>query len=107
MDGGRAGYRARAPLHGPIGRRHAHDSRVHDAVKTALESEQTRELQGVPQPELKRVAAAFSYRRRRMVHQDLDRPSPTRFAIEQAMFRGRCGIKCDSYTAPRADTRAR
>ena len=27
MAGGRAGARARAPLHGPIGRRHAHDSR--------------------------------------------------------------------------------
>ena len=25
MAGGRAGARARAPLHGPIGRRHAHD----------------------------------------------------------------------------------
>ena len=34
------------------GRTHA--LRVRAAVKTALESEQTRELQGVPQPELRR-----------------------------------------------------
>ena len=31
-----------------------HTLRVRAAVKTALESEQTRELQGVPQPELRR-----------------------------------------------------
>ena len=67
-----------------------HTIHVHAAVKTELESEQTRELQRVPQLEL-RWHALLSYRRRRMVqiHQDLDRASPTRFAIEQAIFRGR------------------
>ena len=42
-----------------------------------------------------------------MVHQDLDPALPTRIAVGRVMFRGRYRPESDSYSAPRADPRAR
>ena len=81
--------------------------RGHAAVKTALESEQTRELHACPHPELRRQRLHIAYRRRRWVHQDLDRALPARIAIERAMFHARLRTERDSYMAPRAAPRAR
>ena len=39
--------------------------------------------------------------------EDLGQALPTRIAVGRAMFRGRYRPESDSYTAPRADSRAR
>ena len=76
------------------------------AVKTAVESEQTREREGCL-GSFGSEAAADTVAALGMVHQDLELAAAVRAAVEGALRRGRCGTDADSRAAPRRDPRAR